>query len=261
MAGEFDPTERLDEVVVDPTDELPLASESLGATEGRRRFGNRKPLDDKGGYENNGSPLVWLAIAAVLLLGAVAVIVAVGQRDNDGAADGDVDGDVTGDTNIGDDLSDEAGPPETPLVGDPSASATDDFNVTTTDGPADTSPPDEAADDEPVTTIPESDAPTSTSSAAIAAGELIIGDAVITVTANDFEIALSTSSCTTIEWSFAGEGQSNAYDSGADCFDQHLLSPRPEDPLLPGTSYEVTASFVADGVRQVAAFTVVTATG
>ncbi len=242
MDGE--PTEELDAI----TDEIPLAPELLGDG----------PMESE--RENNGPPLMWLAVAAVLLLGAVAAIVWIGQNRDDTAesAESTIAGDLAGSTTE-----------ITPPIGDPAAGAAGDVSGTT----ADTSPPDEgAASTESLppetsasdtasgstdTTTADSTADSATGSTEIL-GVFIDGTPQVTTTSDDFEIAVSTLVCTTIEWSFAGDGQSANYTSEQLCFDDHLLSPRPEHPLLPGTTYQVTAIFSAEGTDQVLVLDVTT---
>jgi hypothetical protein len=240
MAGDFDPTERLDAISIDATDEYVLADGD--------RFSDDLPLGSE--RENNGSPLIWAAVAGVLLVASVLVIVANGRGGND---DGEAD-EGSGDESAAS-IADQ-GPAGTPVIGDPAASATGDGSTIAPD----TSPPDEATvEPETTTSVPVADGPTDGTGTGTGTGVLVVGAPEITVSSDDFEIAVSTSACTTIEWTFAGDGQANAYDSGQDCYVDHVLSPRPEDPLQPATTYEVTASFVADGVREVVAFTVTTA--
>lgn len=234
-----DPTE---ELVVDITAEVP-------------------EVEDPG--ENNGPPLMWFGVAALLLAGAIGLIFALGRnRDDVAATSTSISVSVTS--------SADSSPDDTPPIGDPGASATDEFDST-----ADTSPPDEGSDEassteNPTTTaadpdsssqtspVPTSAGSDSTSILDIPAGPLILGAATLTVSSDDFEILLATSVCTTIEWSFAGEGQAASYSGEEVCFNEHLLSPRPEHPLVPSTDYEVTASFAADGEMQVVAFSVTT---
>lgn len=241
MDGE--PTEELDAI----TDEIPLAPELLGDM----------PMESE--RENNGRPLMWFGVAAVLLIGAVAAIVWIGQNRDD--ATDSVDNTIVEDV---DGSSTEVTPP----IGDPAAGAAGDVSGNT----ADTSPPDEGAasteTSTPETSTPEADGSETTSSATTAEdpatdstaipGIFIDGVPQVTTTGDDFEIAVSTLVCTTIEWSFTGEGQSAGYTSEQLCFDDHLLSPRPEHPLLPGTTYQVTAIFSAEGTDQVLVLDVTT---
>lgn len=215
-------------------------------------------VEDHG--ENNGPPLMWFGLAALLLAGAIGLIFALGRnRDDVASTDTSISASVTSAADVS--------PDDTPPIGDPGASATDESDST-----ADTSPPDEGseeasstedpttttADPEETSTEPTNAADGATSILDIPPGPLVAGVPTLTVSSDDFEILLTTSACTTIEWSFAGEGQAASYSSEEACFDEHLLSPRPEHPLLPSTDYEVTASFAADGERQVVTFSVTT---
>lgn len=237
MDGE--PTEELDAI----TGEIPLAPELRGDL----------PMESE--RENNGPPLMWLGVAVVLLVGAVAAIVWIGQNRDEAVAD---------DAAVQSSLADEIGgvtTAVTPPVGDPAAGAAGDGGGTT----ADTSPPDEGAATTDTSAVETSSSETTvddaaTTSTAAPAGPAVFVDGLpeITTTTDDFEIAVSTLVCTTIEWSFTGEGQSASYSSEQLCFDDHLLSPRPEHPLLPGTTYQVTAIFSAEGTDQVLVLEVLT---
>lgn len=182
--------------------------------------------------ENNGSPLMWLGLAVALLVVSAIVIMAIQRSDSSGLAtqssqlDGEVASDVDGQSEAG----------STP--------------VTEAD-----SPPDEGAD-----VVDGSAANAESASEPISPdrGPIIAGQAAIVVTANDFEIALSTPACATVDWSFVGDGQSQTYAGTTECLVDHVLSPQSEHPLLPDTSYEVTASFTADGVTAVESFTIQT---
>ncbi len=65
---------------------------------------------------------------------------------------------------------------------------------------------------------------------------------------HDFSLVISTGVCTTVEWEWVGPTEGSAIEET--CTTSHVLSPTPNDPIEPGSIYDVQATFTdAEGVQ------------
>ncbi len=76
----------------------------------------------------------------------------------------------------------------------------------------------------------------------------------------DFSLVISTGVCATVEWDWSGPTSGSAVNET--CTTSHVLSPTPNDPIEPSSTYEVQATFTdAEGVQASFATTIETPPG